>query len=137
VSATEDAPRRRNPWWIPPFLGQVPAEVSPAQVGLLGAVAFAIFFESFDQALLTQAIKQIAVEFALEEKRVGSLLGWVRLGALPAFLMIPFADRIGRRRLFLVSVLGMSLATLASGPRRWRAAPRSSSRCRCSLAPSW
>jgi putative MFS transporter len=83
-------------------------------VQLLGAVAFAVFFESFDQALLTQAIKQIAVEFALEEARIGSLLGWVRLGSVPAFLLIPFADRIGRRRLFLASVLGMSLTTLGT-----------------------
>jgi MFS family permease len=118
VSQSPDAARRRNPWWIPPFLGRVPAEVPSQHVSLLGAVAFAVFFESFDQALLSQAIKQIAVEFALEEARIGSLLGYVRLGAIPAFLLVPFADRIGRRRLFLVSVLGMSVATLCSALAR-------------------
>jgi putative MFS transporter len=102
---------RRNPWWIPPFLGRVPAEVPEAHVRLLGALAFAIYFENFDQALLTQAIKQIAADFAVAESSIGSMLGFVRLGAIPAFLLVPFADRIGRRRLFLVSVAGMSLGT--------------------------
>jgi MFS family permease len=81
---------------------------------LLGAVALAALFENFDQAMLTQAIKQIAVDFGLAEQDLGSLLGWVRLGAVPALLLIPFADRMGRRRLFLVSMIGMSLATVLS-----------------------
>ena len=107
--------RRRNPWWIPPFLGRVPAEVPDVHVKLLGALAFAIYFENFDQALLTQAIKQIAADFGVAEQQLGAMLGWVRLGAVPAFLLVPFADRIGRRRLFLVSVLGMSFFTTAAG----------------------
>lgn len=104
-------PARRNPWWIPPFLGRVPTSVSPGHVQLMGAVSLAAFFENFDQAMLTQAVKQIAADFALGESELGNLLGWVRLGAIPALLLIPVADRIGRRRVFLASVVGMSLAT--------------------------
>ncbi len=106
--------RRRNPAWIPPFLGRVPATVPDPHVSLLGAVAFAIFFENYDQAMLTQAIKQIAGDFGVVESELGNLLGLVRLGAVPAFFLIPLADRFGRRRTFLVSVLGMSLATTLS-----------------------
>lgn len=105
-------PAPRNPWWIPPFLGRVPAEVGASHVRLIGAVSLAACFENFDQAMLTQAVKQIASDFAVAESELGSLLGWVRIGALPAILLIPFADRIGRRRVFLGSVLGMSLATV-------------------------
>lgn len=105
----------RNPWWIPPVpFGRVPGTVPAAHINLLGAVALAALFENFDQAMLTQAIKQIASDFGIAEQALGSLLGWVRLGAVPALLLIPFADRLGRRRLFLVSTLGMSLATVAS-----------------------
>jgi MFS family permease len=39
----------------------------------------------------------------------------VRLGALLAFVLVPFADAIGRRRLFLISMVGLSLATVVSG----------------------
>ena len=105
---------RRNPAWIPPFLGRVPDAVPDPHVRLLGAVAFAIFFENYDQAMLTQAIKQIASDFGVIESELGNLLGFVRLGAIPAFFLIPLADRFGRRRTFLASVLGMSLATTLS-----------------------
>ncbi len=107
-------PPARNPWWIPPFLGRVPAAVDARQLSLLGAVALATFFENFDQAMLTQAVKHIAEDFDVAETSLGTLLGWVRLGAVPALVLIPFADRLGRRRLFLISVLGMSIATTGS-----------------------
>ena len=103
----------RNPWWIPPFLGRVPPAVPQPQLQLLGAVALASCFEHFDQAMLTQAIKQIAADFGIAEQGLGSLLGWVRLGAIPAILLVPFADRLGRRRVFLLSMVVMSVATVA------------------------
>ena len=43
------------------------------------------------------------------------MLAWVRLGAIPAFLILPLADRVGRRPVFLAAIVGMSLATVASG----------------------
>jgi putative MFS transporter len=81
---------------------------------LLGVISLALLFENFDQATLTAALKQIAGSFAVAEADLGRTLGFVHLGALPAFLLVPFADRIGRRRLFLVSVIGISLATFGS-----------------------
>lgn len=108
-------PAPRNPWWIPPVpFGRVPAAVPPEHLRLLGAVALALCFENFDQAMLTQAIKQIAADFGVEEKALGSLLGWVRMGAVPALLLVPFADRVGRRRLFLWSTVAISFATVLS-----------------------
>ena len=107
------AGKRRNPWWIPPFLGRVP-EMPAATVRLLGVISLALLFENFDQATLTAALKQIASSFAVAEADLGRTLGFVHLGALPAFLLVPFADRIGRRRLFLISVIGISLASFAS-----------------------
>jgi MFS family permease len=100
----------QNPWWIFPFLGRVPA-VPLAQIQLLGVIALAMLFENYDQAVLTAALKQIAESFAVPESELGTLLGRVHLGALAAFLLVPLADRIGRRRLFLGSLVGLSLAT--------------------------
>jgi MFS family permease len=85
------------------------------QLRLLGGLAFAIYFENYDQALLTQAVKQIAETFRVAEEDLGNLLGWVRLGAVPAFVLIPLADYVGRRRLFLVSVLVMGVSSAAAG----------------------
>jgi putative MFS transporter len=111
-------PRRsvwQNPWWIPPFLGRVPDDVEPRHLTLLGAIALALFFEEYDLAMLTAALPFIAADLAIAETDFGLYLGIIRLGALPAFLVIPFADRIGRRRVFLISVMITSLATFLTG----------------------
>jgi putative MFS transporter len=103
--------RRRNPWWIPPFLGRVPA-ISDDLLRLLGLVSLALFFESYDLSMLTSALKHIAHGLSIDEHEMGGYLGVIRLGALPAFLLIPLADRVGRRRLFLASIVGLSSFTI-------------------------
>src|SRR5215510_13538605 len=103
----------RNPWWIPPtLLGRVPEGIEPRTLSLLGFVSFALFFEQYDLSLLNNALKYITADLAIPETRLGFFQMWIRLGSLPALLLIPLADRLGRRRLFLVSVVGMSLGTL-------------------------
>jgi putative MFS transporter len=104
---------RANPWWIPPILGGVP-DVEPRLVSLLGMVALALFFEQYDNSMLTSALKHIAVDLDMPEEQLGTFLAMVKLGAVPAFLIVPFADRFGRRRLFLLGVLLFSLGTLAT-----------------------
>jgi putative MFS transporter len=101
----------RNPWWIPPFLGRVPEQVEPVHIRLLGFVALALFFENYDVSLLTALLKYLAEDFGLAKADLGNFAGTIRLGTLPAFFLIPFADRIGRRRLFLISIFGLSVGT--------------------------
>jgi MFS family permease len=101
----------RNPWWIPPFLGGVP-DVAPSLVSLLGLVSLALFFEQYDNSLITSSLKYIAHDLGMQESDLGGFLAVIKLGAVPAFLIVPFADRIGRRRIFLAAVLGFSLGTL-------------------------
>lgn len=102
---------RRNPWWIPPFLGRVPPEIDDRRIALLGFVALALLFESYDMSLLGAALKYIARDLQIEEAQLGIFNGAIRFVALPAFLLIPLADVIGRRRLFLGSVIGLSVGT--------------------------
>jgi putative MFS transporter len=103
----------RNPWWIPPFLGGVP-DVEPRLVSLLGLVSLALFFEQYDNSMLTSALKFIAADLGMAEHDLGGFLAIIRLGTVPAFLIVPFADRIGRRRVFLAAVLVFSIGTLAT-----------------------
>jgi len=103
----------RNPWWIPPFLGGVP-EVEPRLISLLGLVSLALFFEAYDNSLLTSALKFIAADLEIAGGDLGRYLAFIRLGSLPAFAIVPFADQIGRRRVFLASVIGFSLGTFAT-----------------------
>jgi MFS family permease len=116
--ASAAVPRRsvwRNPWWIPPFLGSVPADVEPRHLSLLGAIALALVFEEYDLAMLTAALPYIAADLSMAETDFGLYLGVIRLGALPALFCIPLADRIGRRRVFLASLLITALTTFLTG----------------------
>lgn len=107
--------RAKRPWWLPHFLGRVPIGLDARHVSLVGVVALAGLFENYDLSVLSAALKQIRESFDLNQAEMTSLLAWVRLGAIPAFLILPLADRIGRRRIFLAAIVGMSLATVASG----------------------
>ena len=103
---------RQNPWWIPPFLGGVPATLSPEHLRLLGVLTFVLFCENYDIGVLGNALPQLAASFGLGKAEIGDFTGRVILGALPAFLVVPLADRIGRRRLLLFSVICMSAGSM-------------------------
>ena len=102
---------RRHPWWIPPFFGRVPDDLSDQHLQLLGAIALALLFEEYDFAMLTSTLKYFATELSMTEQDLPHYLGVIRLGALPAFVLIPIADRVGRRRVFLFAVVAMGVVT--------------------------
>jgi MFS family permease len=105
---------RRNPWWIPPFLGGVPEDVGPAHLRVLGFVTLAMFFENYDLGMLGNALPQIAASFGLDKVELGNFTALTRLGALPAFFLLPIGDRLGRRRLLLLSIAGMSIGSFVT-----------------------
>ena len=110
---SEIGPQRANrPWWLPHFTGRIPIGIEDKHIALVGIVALAAFFENYDMSMLTSALKQIRESFGLTQSGAASLFAWIRLGAIPAFLVLPLADRIGRRKVFLVAIIGMSIGTL-------------------------
>lgn len=96
------------------MLGRVPDVVDDRALRVLGFVSFALFFEHYDTSLLTNALKYIKEDLGVAETELGFFQMLIRLGALPAFFVIPFVDRLGRRRLFLISLIGMSVGTLVT-----------------------
>ena len=106
--------RVARPWWLPHFLGRIPIGLEERHVALVGIVALAAVFENYDMSMLTSALKQIRESFGLSQSDAASLFAWIRLGAIPAFLVLPLADRIGRRKVFLIAIIGMSVGTLLS-----------------------
>lgn len=78
---------------------------------LLGAAAF---FSMYDQELLSLLLVQIQADLAIPESRLGLLGSAVRLGSLPAFAVLLLADRLGRRRLLLVTIAGYTFFTAAT-----------------------
>ena len=113
---SEQEPQRvARPWWLPHFLGRVPIGLDERHVALVGVVALASLFDNYDQSMLTSAFKQIREGFDLSQAEAATSFGWIRLGAIPAILVLPLADRLGRRIVILVGIVGMSIGTLLSG----------------------
>jgi putative MFS transporter len=94
------------------MLGRVPSEVGEQELRVLGFVTFALLFEHYDTSLLGNALKFIKEDLGIAETDLGFFQMMIRLGALPAFFVIPFVDRVGRKRLFLLSMIGLSLGTM-------------------------
>jgi putative MFS transporter len=69
------------------------------------------FFNDYDRALLSLALKQVQAGLKIAESQLGAVLSMIRLGYLLALLLTPFADVFGRRRLLLYTVMGYTVFT--------------------------
>ncbi len=85
--------------------------LTPRQWRVLLALGVANLVDNYDGALLGLALPQIQTGLAVPDEGVGHLLAIVRLGVLPAVLLTVLADRIGRRQLLLVTILGFTVFT--------------------------
>lgn len=103
--------RRHGGLWA---LLRAPTDVPPEMLRLLGLVALALFFESYDLSMLTSALPYIAADLHMSTSGLGFDLAIIRLGALPVVLVVPAIDRLGRRRLFLAAIVATSLGTFAT-----------------------
>lgn len=102
----------RKPWWAWIFFySPVPAGITARQWTMLGALGATYLVNSYDLGVLNLALPQIQASFALSEEDVGKLAAVVRLGVLPALALSVMADRIGRRSLLLLTILGFTLCT--------------------------
>jgi MFS family permease len=103
-----------------PFLARAP-ELSRRQWAVLGLVSLASLFDQYDRSLMAMALPQIQAGLGISEDQVGLLASIVRLGSLPALFIALSADRIGRRRALLGTVLAYTaltgLSALAPDPR--------------------
>jgi putative MFS transporter len=103
----------RPPGWfrILFFFIRRPAALEPRQWSLLGLLGFTLLINHYDFALLALALPQIQEGLAVPEEQLGSVVASIRLGVLPAILLAFLADRAGRRRLLVATILGFTLCT--------------------------
>ncbi len=102
------------------FLGRTPPfTLRQRRVFLIASTAG--FFDQYDRALLSLALKQIQAGLKIAESHLGAMLSVIRLGYLMSLLLTPFADVFGRRRLLLYTVMGYTvftgLSAIAPGER--------------------
>jgi MFS family permease len=110
-----DGDRTARPAWVrlAPFLGRPPA-LTRRQWRVLGLVAMASFFEMYDLYLFALTLKQIQADLAIPEASLGVLGSLVRFGVLPAGVVALVADRVGRRKVLLGTILAYTLFTGAT-----------------------
>jgi len=94
-------------------LGRLRA-LSPRKKRMFFLLAVAEFFDNYDIALSSIALLQIQEGLGIAEESVGYVSGLIRLGMATSFLVTILADRFGRRRMLLFSVLGFSFFTFAT-----------------------
>ena len=87
------------------FLGR-PPDLTRRQWRVLGLVAAVSFFETYDLYLFSLNLKQIQTDLAIAESDLGFLGSLVRAGALLSVVLAMFADRVGRRRMLLITIVG-------------------------------
>jgi MFS family permease len=92
------------------FLGR-PPPLTQRQWLMLGLVSAVSFFESYDLYLFSLNLKQIQAGLGIDEASLGTLGSFVRIGSMLALFIMPFADRFGRRRALLGTVIAYTVTT--------------------------
>ncbi len=104
--------RPNRPRWTfaLPYPGRMP-QLSYHQWNVLGLLSVAGMFDAYDVGIMGLAISEIQTSLAIAEGDVGGLMAVIRLGMLPAFALTVMADRLGRRRLLLATIIGFTACT--------------------------
>jgi MFS family permease len=95
----------------------VPAEMTRSRKyrrKLLILLAVATFFEGYDGFVLGFVLPDILADLGGSETQGGVIKAITQVGAVAAFVLAAQADRIGRRRLLLITVIGYTIATAAT-----------------------
>jgi MFS family permease len=81
---------------------------------LLIVLGVTSFFDGFDRSVLNVALPQIRADFDLSQGQASLWISLLYLGALPALFITRYADKVGRRKLLMVSIIGYTVATVAT-----------------------
>lgn len=97
------------------MLADMATPLTPYHKRLFVFLSVATFFEGYDFFALTQLLPEIRADFGLSEFQGGLLYGFVNVGTVLAFLLVRRADDWGRRRVLMITIIGYTLCTLATG----------------------
>ena len=85
------------------------------QIRLIIFLSVATFFEGYDFIALIQVLPQLTKEMAMDEGSTGLMIGIINIGTILSFLIIYLADKIGRRPVLTITIIGYTLASLITG----------------------
>src|SRR3954453_11338317 len=86
--------------------GHPPTRMAPRAAGVPAVLAMVSVAFGYLNTLFSQTLAFAAEEFGSNDASQGFAGGVVRIGGVIALLLIAAADRRGRRRMILVSIVG-------------------------------
>ncbi len=92
--------------------------LSAHQWRVLGLLGTAGLFDVYAASLPSLALRQIQEGLGIAEAAIGTVAAVALLGAIPAVPLAVAADRAGRRRVLLLTILGFTLCTALTGLAR-------------------
>lgn len=75
----------------------------------------ATFFEGYDFFALSQILPNLREDFGISPSGAGWIVAAAGLGTIAAYGVIRRADRVGRRRMLSITILGYAVCTLLTG----------------------
>jgi putative MFS transporter len=88
---------------------------SPLQRRLFVFLGVACLFEGWDYYAITQILPNLRAQWGLSESQGTLMIATLSIGSLLAFFLVRRADVVGRRPVMGLTILGYTLASLASG----------------------
>ncbi|HKJ25078.1 MAG TPA: MFS transporter [Myxococcota bacterium] len=107
------ASRRRRFLDAVPFLAP-PEPLGDGQRRLLLVLGATVMINHYDFGLLSLVLSHLQADLVIPESELGPMVSVIRLGALPSVLLALVADRVGRRRLLVGTLLAFTACTAAT-----------------------
>jgi putative MFS transporter len=105
----------RRPRWsyLIPF-ATPPEPLTAHQWRLLGVLGATVMINHYDFGLLSLVLSHLQADLGIPEPEAGPMVSVIRLGAIPSVLLALVADRVGRRRLLIGTLLAFTACTAAT-----------------------
>lgn len=98
-------PAGHQPWWAPPEALDARAATSLSVLCVFAVVS------GYLGTLITQTLTYAAEQFGAGTEQQGTLLAIVRIGVLFSLAIVTLADRLGRKRVIVASLIGSCITT--------------------------
>jgi putative MFS transporter len=92
-----------------------PSKLTSYQRRLFVFLSVATFFEGYDFMALAQILPNLRADLGLSKVDAGLLFAFVNAGTIVAYPLIRKADRWGRRRVLMITIVGYASFTFATG----------------------
>jgi len=86
----------------------------PEQMKVFWLVGVAVMVNHYDLGILSLALPQIRADLAISQSEAATMMSLLKLGILGSFIIALFADKVGRRRLLMITIIGAALSTFAT-----------------------